>query len=101
MSGGLELSARRAYTTSLPRYYDYRTSGDAMLNQLRGRNLTHIGCTLGIVIGMTLGMFAAIGIFRLVQSTSAPTLAFATLVAATVVLGGVGFYVGGRLSRPR
>lgn len=72
-----------------------------MLNQLRGRNLTHIGCTFGLILGMIVGMFVAIGIFQLVQSTSAPTLAFFTLVGITVVLGGLGFYLGGRLSRPR
>jgi hypothetical protein len=72
-----------------------------MLNQLRGRDLTHIGCTLGIVIGMTLGLFIAIAIFNLVQSTAASTLAFFTLVGITVLLGGLGFYLGARLSRPR
>lgn len=72
-----------------------------MLNQLRGRNLTHIGCTLGIVLGMTLGLFIAIAIFNLVQSASASALAFFTLVGVTVLLGGLGFYFGARLSRPR
>lgn len=71
-----------------------------MLNQLRGRNLTHIGCTFGIILGMTIGLFVAIAIFNLVQSASAPTLAFFTLVGVTVVLGGLGFYLGARLSRP-
>jgi hypothetical protein len=71
-----------------------------MLNQLRGRNLTHIGCTFGLIIGMTVGMFAAIAIFNLVQSTSASMLAFFALIGITVVLGGLGFYFGARLSRP-
>lgn len=72
-----------------------------MLNQLRGRNLTHIGCTLGITLGLLIGLFGAIGVFQLVQSSSAPTLAFFILVGVTVVLGGLGFYLGGRFSRPR
>ena len=72
-----------------------------MLNQLRGRNLTHIGCTFGLILGLIVGMFAALGIILLVQSASASTLAFVTLVGITVVLGGVGFYLGARLSRPR
>ncbi len=72
-----------------------------MLNQLRGRNLTHIGCTFGLLLGMIVGMFAALGIFQFVQTTSAPTLAFFVLLGVTVVLGGVGFYLGARLSRPR
>lgn len=72
-----------------------------MLNQLRGRNLTHIGCTFGLILGMIVGMFAALVIFQLVQTTSAPTLAFFVLLGVTVVLGGLGFYVGALLSRPR
>ncbi|HLY31754.1 MAG TPA: hypothetical protein VKQ36_12055 [Ktedonobacterales bacterium] len=65
-----------------------------MLQQLRGRNVTHIGCAVGLTIGLLLGMFAAVGVIQLVASGAAVTLAVVALVGVTLGLGIIGFWVG-------
>lgn len=70
-----------------------------MLEQLRGRNLAHVGCTIGLTLGLVLGMVAAIVIIFLVQTASAADWATLAFFAVTFGLGALGFYLGGRTSR--
>jgi hypothetical protein len=70
-----------------------------MLDQLRGRNLAHVGCTLGLLIGLVLGLVAATAILALVASTSAVGWAVVVWIGATVGLGALGYVIGGRSSR--
>ena len=67
------------------------------MNQLRGRNLSHIGCTLGLTIGLFLGLVAAILILQM--WTSAEGAAMAAFAVVTIVLGLLGFYLGGVTTR--
>ena len=69
-----------------------------MLEQLRGRNITHIGLTIGLLAGLLLGMVAAVAVIQLVPSGSAVTLAVVALIAVTVGLGALGYIVGWRFS---
>ena len=61
------------------------------MRQLRGRNLSHIGCTLGLLVGLTLGMLLALVALRLSPSVNA---AFAVFAGVTLVLGAVGYCLG-------
>ena len=70
-----------------------------MLEQLRGRNLAHVGCTLGLTVGLTLGLIAALVIVNLVAAPSATNIATATWLGATFGLGILGYWLGGRISR--
>jgi hypothetical protein len=67
------------------------------MNQLRGRNLSHIGCTLGLTIGLFLGLVAAILVLQVSdQAQSAAMVAFGVI---TIGLGILGFYLGGVTTR--
>ena len=66
------------------------------MEQLRGRNLSHIGCTLGLVLGLTLGLFIAWAVVRVSPSIA---LAFIIFGAVTVGLGIAGFIAGGIATR--
>ena len=70
-----------------------------MLDQLRGRNLAHVGCTLGLLIGLVLGLVAATAILALVTSTSAVGWAVVVWLGLTVGLGALGYIIGSRSSR--
>jgi hypothetical protein len=70
-----------------------------MLEQLRGRNLAHVGCTIGLVVGLIVGMVCAIVIVTLVRSNAAVNLATLTFFGLTFLLGVLGYVVGGRTSR--
>lgn len=70
-----------------------------MLNQLRGRNLAHVGCTLGLTAGLLLGLFAALIIIQVMQNLTAVNVATVVWLGATVVLGSLGYYLGGYVSR--
>jgi tetrahydromethanopterin S-methyltransferase subunit C len=61
------------------------------VRQLRGRNLSHIGCTLGLVAGLSLGLLLALVALRISPSVNA---AFAAFAGATVALGVVGYVLG-------
>ncbi|HEV2236584.1 MAG TPA: hypothetical protein VGR57_07970 [Ktedonobacterales bacterium] len=61
------------------------------MRQLRGRNLSHIGCTLGLVAGLCLGLLAALVALRLAPSVN---VAFAVIAGVTLVLGAVGYGLG-------
>jgi hypothetical protein len=70
-----------------------------MLDLLRGRNLAHVGCTLGLLIGLVFGLVGAIAILALVASTSAVGWAVVVWIGATVGLGALGYVSGGQFSR--
>lgn len=72
-----------------------------MLDQLRGRNLAHVGCTLGLLSGLVLGMFGAIAIITFIATASAVNWATATFFIVTFALGAIGYWLGGRYSRRR
>lgn len=66
------------------------------MEQLRGRNLSHIGCTLGLVLGLTLGLFIA---WAVVQVSPSIALAFIIFGVVTVGLGIAGFVAGSIATR--
>lgn len=70
-----------------------------MLDQLRGRNLAHVGCTLGLLAGMLLGLITAFIIIQVMQNLDAVNVATVAWIGATVVLGALGYYLGGYVSR--
>lgn len=70
-----------------------------MLEELRGRNLAHVGCTIGLTLGLLLGLVAALIIITLVRSTGAINLATVAWFGLTFVLGVIGYWTGGRVSR--
>ena len=45
-----------------------------MLNELRGRNLAHVGCTLGLTLGLVLGLVAALVIVGTASSSIAASV---------------------------
>lgn len=67
------------------------------MNQLRGRNLTHIGCTLGLTIGLFLGLVGAIVVLQL--SATAESVALVVFGIVTIGLGILGFYLGAVTTR--
>lgn len=70
-----------------------------MLEQLRGRNLSHVGCTIGLTAGLFFGLVAALVIISLVSAPSATNFATAAWLGLTLLLGIFGYWVGGRVSR--
>jgi hypothetical protein len=70
-----------------------------MLEQLRGRNLAHVGCTLGLLGGLILGLVVAIIIIQIAQSAAAANWAAVAWLGLTFALGALGYYLGGRYSR--
>ncbi len=66
------------------------------MQQLRGRNLSHIGCTLGLIVGLFLGLLLAVVALRVAPSV---TLAVGIFAAVTAVLGVAGFYLGAVATR--
>ena len=59
-----------------------------MLNQLRGRNLAHVGCTIGLVLGLLLGMIAGIILISLVRTAAAADWAALVWIGLTTGHGG-------------
>jgi len=74
-------------------------TGDDMLNELRGRNLAHVGCTLGLTLGLLLGLVAALVIVVVWQNASATNWATVAWFGLTFALGIVGYWAGGKVSR--
>ena len=70
-----------------------------MLDQLRGRNLAHVGCTIGLVAGLLLGLIGALIVIQVMQSLDAVNIATILWIGATLLLGGLGYYLGGAISR--
>jgi hypothetical protein len=74
-------------------------AGDDMLNELRGRNLAHVGCTLGLTLGLLLGLVTALVIVVVWQNASATNWATVAWFGLTFALGVVGYWAGGKVSR--
>jgi hypothetical protein len=70
-----------------------------MLDQLRGRNLAHVGCTLGLTLGLTLGILAGLVVSIVVRTPASLSLATFAFFAITFGLGALGYYLGGRSSQ--
>lgn len=67
-----------------------------MMTKLRGRNLAHPGCLIGITTGLTLGIVLA-GVLATVFNVALNTLLLLWL-GLTVGLGVIGWITGDRLS---
>ena len=67
-----------------------------MMKKLRGRNLAHPGCLIGVTIGLSLGIVLA-GVLAAVFNVAVNTDLIVWL-GLTVVLGGSGWIIGDRLS---
>ncbi len=67
-----------------------------MMKHLRGRNLAHPGCLIGVTTGLTVGIILA-GVLAAVFYVELVTVSLIWL-ALTVGLGAVGWIVGSRLS---
>ena len=61
------------------------------MERLRGRNLSHIGCTLGLVVGLFLGLVLALVISQWLPSVN---VMFAIFGVVTVALGIAGYITG-------
>ena len=66
------------------------------MNNLRGRNLAHPGCFIGVSTGLTLGIILA-GILAIVYNVDLNIDVFAWF-ALTAGLGALGWIIGNRLS---
>jgi type IV secretory pathway TrbD component len=67
-----------------------------MMNKLRGRNLAHPGCLVGVTTGMTLGIVLA-GVLTSVFAVALNTVLLIWL-GLTVGLGAIGWIIGNRLT---
>ncbi len=70
-----------------------------MLDQLRGRNLAHVGCTLGLTAGLTLGIIVGLLVSVFVRTPASLSLATLAFFVITFGLGAFGYYLGGRSSQ--
>jgi hypothetical protein len=70
-----------------------------MLEQLRGRNLAHVGCTLGLALGLTFGLVAALVVINIISAPSATNIGVAVWLGLTFLLGITGYWLGGLYSR--
>ncbi len=67
-----------------------------MMKQLRGRNLAHPGCLIGVTAGLTLGIVLA---FVLAAAFNvAANIAMFAWFGFTILLGAIGWIIGDRLS---
>ena len=69
-----------------------------MLEQLRGRNLAHVGCTIGLALGLFLGLAFGLAIITITQRADAATTATIGFFVITFGLGALGYVLGGRIS---
>lgn len=67
-----------------------------MINKLRGHNLAHPGCLVGVTLGLTIGIILA-GVMAVAYNVALNIDAL-TWLGLTVVLGALGWVVGHRLS---
>lgn len=65
-----------------------------MLEQLRGRNLAHVGCTFGLLVGLVVGMIAGTIIVILFSGPAAVNWATGVWIGLTAVLGIAGYLLG-------
>jgi uncharacterized protein YacL len=61
------------------------------MERLRGRNLSHIGCTLGLTLGLFLGLLFAVLVLQVSPSVN---VALAVFLGVTLILGAMGFALG-------
>jgi uncharacterized protein YacL len=66
-----------------------------MMKKLRGRNLSHPGCLIGITIGLTLGIVLAAILATLNVALNTDLLIWLSL---TIALGAIGWVIGNRLT---
>ena len=62
-----------------------------MREQLQGRNLAHVGCMLGLIMGLSGGIALA---WVLILHNASAVLALGVWLALTIVLGATGFIIG-------
>jgi MFS family permease len=67
-----------------------------MMKKLRGRNLKHPGCLIGITFGMIIGIVLA-GVLASVYNV-AMTIDLWVWFGLMIVLGAIGWIIGDRLS---
>lgn len=67
-----------------------------MIKKLRGRNLAHPGCLIGITAGLTIGIIIA-GVQASIFNVALNTVLL-TWLGLTVGLGALGWIIGDRLS---
>jgi hypothetical protein len=70
-----------------------------MMDQLRGRNLAHVGCAIGLTAGLILGMLLAALLVVLLNSDNGATIATIAFFALTFGLGALGYFLGGRATQ--
>lgn len=68
-----------------------------MLEQLRGRNLAHVGCTLGLTAGLVFGL--VIALVAITVAGADASLAALVWLGITFGLGALGYFLGGRSPR--
>ena len=66
-----------------------------MMKKLRGRNLAHPGCLIGITAGLTLGLVLAAILAAFNVALNADLLVWLGL---TLGLGAIGWFIGDRLT---
>jgi hypothetical protein len=69
------------------------------MDQLRGRNLAHVGCTIGLASGLILGIVLAGLLVVLLNSDAGATIATIVFFALTFGLGALGYLLGGRATQ--
>ncbi|MBA2394402.1 MAG: hypothetical protein H0V70_16865 [Ktedonobacteraceae bacterium] len=67
-----------------------------MMKRLRGRNLKHPGCLIGVTLGVILGIIIA-GVMASVYNVPLNTILW-TWLAIVLFLGALGWIIGSRLS---
>ena len=70
-----------------------------MMEQLRGRNLAHVGCTIGLTVGLIVGIMLAGLLVVLLNSDNGATIATIVFFALTFGLGALGYFLGGRATQ--
>jgi hypothetical protein len=66
-----------------------------MMKKLRGRNLSHPGCLIGVTLGLTLGIVLAALLAMLNVALNADLLIWLGL---TIGFGAIGWVIGDRLT---
>ncbi len=69
------------------------------MEQLRGRNLAHVGCTLGLVVGLMVGLIVGLLVLQIVRGDSAASFAGLAWIGVTFVLGAAGYALGSYMTR--
>jgi hypothetical protein len=62
---------------------------------MKGRNLAHFGCLIGLILGLSGGILLA---WSLILHNVATMIAMGAWMILTVVLGGIGYSMGNYIS---